>query len=620
MYGGVFSPLLGFLGLVTLSCSDPNDGNDAGESEASQSSEAEDPIPEAPVFTRDVAPIVYENCTVCHHEGGAGPFPLLNYGDVAKRARQIADVTASRYMPPWLPDPKANHFQGERVLRAGEIATIARWVEQGTPEGDPAELPAAPKFSDDWQLGEPDLVVTMPEPFLLPADGPDVYRNFVVPIPLERSRFVRGMELRPGNPQAAHHAFMLVDSTRESRRLDALDLEPGFPGMDTGGGATSPGGHFISWQPGKRPSLSPPGMSWRLAKGSDLVLQMHMQTTGKEERIQASVAYYFTDEAPRKTPYKIVLRSTEIDIPPGEAAHVVESSYRLPVAADVLAVIPHAHYLGKQLHGYATLPDGSRRWLLKIDDWDFNWQGDYRYREPLSLPKGTILTQRFTYDNSAENPRNPHSPPERVTYGLETTDEMGELWLQLLPHSAEDYLTLQRDYGRLTLERNIRFYGARVAANPASASDHAKLGKAQFALGKLSEAQRSLAKAIELDPSQGEPFYLLGMIEVRRNNLARAWKGFETCLAKQPQHIGALNGLGMLALRSENLPAALQYFRAAEQADPENDTVLYNLGMVLVRLGRLEEGIPFLEKCLAIDPAKQAAADLLSQARARLRN
>ncbi len=570
-------------------------------------------VPQHPVFTRDIAPIVFENCSLCHRPGEAAPFSLLTYKDVAKRARQISEVTTSRFMPPWLPDPKANHFEGERFLTEVEIETIAKWVAQGSPEGAPEDLPETPQFTNGWQLGEPDLVVTLKEEFTLPADGEDVYRNFVIPIPLDQAKFVKAMQLRPGNPKAVHHAFMLIDSTGESQRLDQTDSLPGYPGMDVGTGASSPSGHFISWQPGKQASFSPSGMSWRLAPGTDLVLQLHMKTTGKEELVQPSVGFYFTDEAPKKTPFKIVLRSTEIDIPPGTSSYPVESSYKLPVDIHVLGVIPHAHYLGKKLQGIATLPNGERRSLMKIDDWDFNWQGDYRYKKPIFLPKGTVISQHFTYDNSTDNPRNPHHPPRRVTYGPQTTDEMCELWLQLLPSSRKDYEILNRDYRRTSMKQSVEFYQARIASDPTSARDHTKLGKAQLALGQTQDAITSITRAIELDPGEGEPHYILGMLSVRNQDMRSALKHFKNCVLNQPNHVAALNGLGMLSLRTKDLPAALSYFSKAEEANPENDAVLYNLGLTLARLNRPQEAIPHLKKALLINPAKESAVALLKK-------
>ena len=570
-------------------------------------------VPEHPVFTRDIAPIVFDNCSLCHRPGEAAPFSLLTYQDVAKRARQISEVTTSRFMPPWLPDPEANHFEGERILTEVEIETIAKWAEQGAPEGNPEDLPDAPQFTDGWQLGEPDLIVTMEEGFKLPADGEDIYRNFVIPIPVDKAKFVKAMELRPGNPRAVHHAFMLVDSTDESRRLDQTDPLPGYSGMDSGTGASSPSGHFISWQPGKQASFSPPGMSWRLAPSTDLVLQLHMKTTGKEELVQPSVGFYFTDEPPKRIPYKIVLRSTKIDIPPGTSDYPVESSYKLPVDVHVLGVIPHAHYLGKKLQGFATLPNGERKSLMKIDEWDFNWQGDYRYKKPIFLPKGTAISQHFTYDNSAENPRNPNSPPKRVTYGPQTTDEMCELWFQLLPSSQQDYITLNRDYGRTSIEQSIDFYQARIASDPASARDHTKLGKAQLALGRTQDAIVSITRSIALDPSDGEPHYLLGMLSVQNKDMQSALKHFQNCVQNQPNHVAALNGLGMIALRTKKFPVALDYFSKAEKAAPENDAVLYNLGLTLMRLNRPQEAVPHLKKALIINPAKKSAVELLKQ-------
>jgi Flp pilus assembly protein TadD len=560
--------------------------------------------------------VVFKHCAPCHRPGEVAPFPLLSYEDARKRARQIAEVTAARQMPPWMPVEGFGTFVGERRLSAHEIDLISRWAEAGAPEGDPAETPGPPEFVTGWQLGEPDLVAAMPEPFLLPAEGLDVYRNVVLAHSLDQPRFVRAIEFRPGDTSAVHHTFVLVDPGKTSRRLDEAAPGAGYPGMDPGGGAQSPGGHFISWQPGKIPNPGRDGFAWRLSPGMDIVAQLHLRPTGKPENVQVRVGFYFTDSPPTHTPYKIVLATKEIDIPAGSPETVIENRYILPVDAFVLGVVPHAHYLAKQLHGFATLPDGSTRWIIRIDDWDFDWQGDYQLANPLPLPKGSVITQRFTYDNSADNPQNPNSPPVRVTYGTQSTDEMAELWLQLLPARPGELPDLQRDYARwnLTLQRDA--LERAVAAGTATPRDHTTLAKVLITAGELDAALAHLDQAIAAAPAEPEPYFLLGVAATRRDDLAAARQAFEGAVQRDPAHAGALNGLGTIALRNGDLGAAASYYRRALASDPEQPIALANLGLVLLRQGNPSEAIPLLESALALDPDSPSARANLERARA----
>jgi tetratricopeptide (TPR) repeat protein len=548
-----------------------------------------DVAPEKPTFTRDVAPILFKNCVTCHRPGESAPFNLLTYQDARKKAKTIVEVTASGYMPPWLPVAGYGVFEGEQRLSAREIETLRRWHVQGMAEGAAAEMPSPPRFTSGWQLGEPDVIVELPEPFTLPAEGRDVYRNFVIPVPIAEPRYVSAMEFRPGNPQIVHHAFMLVDTTSESRRLDAQDAESGFEGMNPGPGAHSPQGHFISWQPGKTARRSPSGMAWRIAPGTDLVLQVHMKPSGKIEHLQPKVGIFFTTEPPTKTPFKLVLTTDEIDIAAGETAWRLEQRYTLPVAVNVLGILPHAHYLGKQLHAFAILPDGSKRWLLRIDNWDFNWQGDYRYAEPVALPKGSVLVQDFSYDNSAGNPHNPHQPPQRVTRGSQTTDEMGELWLQLLPANDSEFKTLNRDVLRYTAERRSSELERRAAAGKAIPHDLTELGRALVPLGRIDDAMRWLRQAIAADPAEAEAHYLLGFLLAQRNEPEAAKRSLERAIDIRPDHPAALNGLGLLHLADNDPAHAIELFRHAAAADPQNPTPLTNLARALATAGQRSE-------------------------------
>lgn len=385
-------------------------------------------------FSRDVAPILYKHCIGCHRAGEAGPFPLLSYGDSSKRATLIAQVTASRHMPPWKPAPGYGDFSGARVLTTAEIATLGAWAKAGAPEGNAAEAPIAPPASS-LKITQPDLVAQMSKPFTVPADGPDLYRCFAIPLELDANRYVDAIEFRPGNPKVVHHALFFLDRTRVARKKEA-DPGGGYPCFGAPG--FLPGGGLGGWSPGSPPIRMPEDASAVLTRQADLVLQLHFHPTGKPETVQSSVAFSFTDRAPRRRLMDIALGSRNIDIPAGQKAHKVTDRFTLPVAVEAIGIIPHAHFICKEMKGLARLPDGSTRWLIWIRDWDFNWQEHYRYRRPLQLPEGTRLEMEFAYDNSAGNARNPSQPPRRVQWGPDSSDEMAGLHVQVFAAKESD--------------------------------------------------------------------------------------------------------------------------------------------------------------------------------------
>ncbi|SRR5579883_903082 len=382
-------------------------------------------------FSHDVAPILYRHCAPCHHPGAVAPFSLIQYPDVAKRAHLIAAVTARRYMPPWL--PAAPHFQNERRLSEAEIAILQRWAAAGAPQGDAKETPAPPAFAGDWPLGTPGLAVEMRAEFAVPADGPDLYQCFVIPLETAPERYVKAVDIRPGNPRVVHHALLFQDLTREARRRDHGS---GYPCFGTPGFLPARG--LGGWTPGKQPVPQPPGMAETLYPRADLVLQVHYHPIGKPESDRTQVALYFTPDQPRRRLMDVGLESNRIDIPAGDAHYRVTDHFTFPVAVDVIGVIPHAHYICRDMRGTAILPGGARRTLIHIPEWDFNWQDQYRYPAPIRLPAGTRVEMEFTYDNSAANPRNPNHPPQRVVYGPATTDEMAGLHLEVVPVNDKD--------------------------------------------------------------------------------------------------------------------------------------------------------------------------------------
>ena len=407
-----------------------------------------------PTWSDGVASLVYGHCASCHRPRGSAPFSLLTYEEAAAKAGRIAKATGSRYMPPWLPDPEVGDFAGNRRLDEDQIELLRLWAEAGSPAGDPA-APPPPVFTSAWTLGDPDLVVDFPE-YTVPPEGRDLYQNLVARAPVGEARWVRTLDLRPGNNRVVHHARMMLDTTSSSRELAEEDAGTGLEVMHVSTHARNPDGFFIGWTPGKVPYGGRNDLAWRLEPGTDLVLQAHLRPTGKPEVIRPQAGLYFADAPPARTPTLVLLRSLDIDIAPGDTAFVVEYSYRLPVDVDVLSIYPHAHYVGKRLEVWAVLPNGRRRDFIRISDWNFNFQDEYRYRSPVRVPAGSILTMHYTYDNSSANPRNPFDPPRRIVAGLQSTDEMAELLLQVLPSDSDDLETLNEDLDRFYYQERLR--------------------------------------------------------------------------------------------------------------------------------------------------------------------
>ena len=610
--------LFGFVWMVWMGCKEPDPPDTRRSPPVSMSEgkpQAYVPRPAGQLsFNKHIAPLVFHNCATCHRPGGAGPFDLLSYSDVRRHGKTIVSVTQSRYMPPWQPEPGYGEFIGERRLSVDQIGMLEQWVAEGAAEGDPADLPGVPQWPDGWFLGEPDLVVTMPRPYTLAAEGPDVFRMFVIPVPLKSKRYVRALELRPGNPRVVHHAVGLVDPTSRSRHLDDEDRRPGFEGMRSTQFARPPDGHFLGWTPGKVPMESAEGMAWRLQEGADLVWELHMLSSGKPERIQPSVGLYFTDEAPTRTPFILGLGSRTIDIPAGEKEYRIEDSYVLPVAVEVLGVYPHAHYLGKQMRAFARLPDGTRRWLISIQDWDFNWQDEYLYREPILLPRGTRLSMRYSYDNSADNIRNPHNPPRRVLFGPNSSDEMGDLWVQVLTESKADLVRLQRDYASKDIERTIAGHRHSLRIRPHDAEAHDHLGQALQSQGKIEDAIRHYRRALQLLPSYAEAHSDLANALFEQGNSDDAIQHFLEALEIKPDLVEAHYNLGGALLALGNTKEAIAAFQQALQIEPEFAKAHNNLGIVFAQQGDVDRAYSHFERAVAIDPDYAEAHNNLGNA------
>jgi Flp pilus assembly protein TadD len=578
------------------------------------------------VTFNEIAPILFSNCAECHHPGGSGPFSLLTYVEARKRAGQIAAVTARRYMPPWPPEPGYVEIAGERRLTDEQIQVLQEWVAQGAPEGDTAHLPPVPTYHEGWELGEPDLVVKMARPYMLRAGGSDAFRNFVFRLPIASTRYLSAVEILPGNKKVVHHANIVIDRTQWARHLDGQDGEIGFPGMDVQveDKRFEPDSHFLFWKPGTVPVREPDDMALRIDPGTDLILNIHLFPSGKPEPIQPSIGLYFTDHVPTKFPMLLQLEHDgALDIPPGVKDFVVTDELQLPADVQVLGVYPHAHYLGKDVQGYATLPDGTRQWLIRIKDWNIGWQAVYRFARPIFLPKGSTLAMRYTYDNSDGNVRNPNHPPLRVMAGNRSSDEMAHLWIQVLPPHPEDRKLLQEALMRQRLRKYpddlfahanlgavlqsmgrldeaVLNFGEALRIKPDDATVHNNLGGALVSMGRLEEATSHFREALRSSPEYMDAHYNLGNSLLAAGKPEEAIPHFREVLRVNPDDANVHNDLGSAFVMQGKLAEAAREFERALRLDPENAYAYYNLGYVLARQGKLAEAQHHLEHALRL--------------------
>jgi peroxiredoxin len=398
----------------------------------------------AVTFTRDVAPILFANCVECHRPGGIGPFELTSYDKATLWCSDLVAFTKDGSMPPWKLVEGWGEFQHPRRLAKSDIATLEKWVALGCPKGNDADMPKVPTFSEGWSMGTPDVILEMPEPYELAAEGPDEYRHFVIPTNFDDDVYITAIDILAGNPRVDHHVIVFLDPKGASERLDKADPLPGY--LTSGGGpgfvaTTALGG----WAPGVVPTPLPPGVVRIIPKGARIVLQMHYHKSGRPEMDQTKIGLYLAKEKPKRlvrdiavTPLSALpmLQNLPIGnrkIPANNDHYVVGETMVVPEEIDVISVRPHMHLIGREMKLTATLPDGRVEQLMYIKNWDFNWQENYYYAKPVRIPKDTKLTLQAVFDNSEKNPSNPSMPPKDVGWGEATTDEMAFCFLEVLP-------------------------------------------------------------------------------------------------------------------------------------------------------------------------------------------
>ena len=399
-------------------------------------------------YNQHIAGLIQANCVECHRQNGIAPFHLENYIQARNFGPVIAHVTKERIMPPWQADPGSGHYLNERLLSDHQIELIQNWVDQGAKEGkSETAIPPPNVNTSQWRLGPPDIVIRMPEPFDIPASGPDIYRYFVVENAIPEDLEIATVDFKPGDPSVVHHSNFFVDYGKKARKMAAKDPEPGFSVFGTGGffsywDKDNTAAGLGAWAPGGNPIRYPDGIGITLPGGADFVFEIHYHPTGKKTRDQSELGIYLADKRITKPVSSLFVGTSQVDIPAGAKDYQRYFWMELPAKMELVDIAPHMHYLGTRAEVDAVLPNGEKISLLKAD-WDFRWQGAYYYREPLTLPKGTKIEALVQYDNSSDNPYNPYDPPVRATWGWGTDQEMGELYLTVLTDSESDLEKLQ---------------------------------------------------------------------------------------------------------------------------------------------------------------------------------
>lgn len=392
-------------------------------------------------FSEHIAPIVFDHCVSCHRPGEIGPMPLTNYSEVASQGTMIEYVTDIRYMPPWRPDHTYSTFRDENWLTDEEISMISEWVSNGMPEGNPALTPPLPVFPEGSQVGVPDLVLTMEQPYLHLGTNTDQYQIFVLPTGLTEDRDIEAIEVRPDNKDICHHAILGVDVSGIAAQLDAQDPEYGY--TQFGGFGFDPEDQFFSaWVPGASPMVFPPTLGKLLPAGSDLLLQMHYGPSSIDQEDQTSINIFFADDPVIRYVQTYAVNPTNLEelfiIPPSEVT-AFHGTYTVPLNVSVIGVAPHAHLLGKSFELYATSPDNNDTIpLIHIPEWNFNWQGFFAYPNLTLVPAGYTIHYIGEYDNTLANPFNPNNPPQWSSWGEGTEDEMYLCYIQWVPYLPGD--------------------------------------------------------------------------------------------------------------------------------------------------------------------------------------
>ena len=476
---------------------------------------------------------------------------------------------------------------------------------KGAAPGNPSEHLLIAQGTRGWPLGEPDLIVKLRAPYLLPLEDSDVFRNFVIPNVTSSDRYVRALEFRLGNHEVVHHAEFRLDETDASWQRDNEEPGTGYEGMDNST-AHYPDGHFVNWVPGKRAAELPEELAWRLPAHADLVVQLHMMPSGFEEIIDPQIGLYFADELPKLNPQVIWLGSRWLPIEAGDTNFVARDSYELPIDVDVLSVLPHCHFICKDIKAWAVLPDGSQQWLARIEEWDFYRQNSSRFKRPLSLPRGTIVTMEFGFDNSSGNERNPNNPPKDIEFGPLSSNEMADLWIQVIPRHELESGSLKRFSARHLQQRIIERQERLVELEP-DVNRHIELALSYRRASQLDKAVARLQEALELAPENITVLESLAIALTDVGRLDDALNHWRRCVQLDPNDSRAHLNLGIALGFSNQVVEAVSHLKLATQLDPAFAPAYFRLGRAQSYLGRFDDALLSFRAALTLDPHEPSA-------------
>lgn len=380
---------------------------------------------QTPTWANDIAPILYANCTSCHNPNGIAPFSLMDYNDAANNAIDIANETQARTMPPWPPDTNYTRFSHERSLNQGQIQAISDWVNAGMPSGNLSQAPPQPVYSGNAVITSPDLVSQMPDYSVTTAT--DLYRCFVIPSGVSTTEYITKVEVLPGNRNIVHHVLVFQDQSQTCVNLDNADPGPGYTWFGDVGSSTAT--LIAGWVPGQGAYELPANMGIKLLPNSYIVMQVHYPggTVGQLDSTQ--VRFTFSGNTVREVFLNPVINHTTsiTNGPlyiPADSVRTFHAEEYANINATIISAAPHMHLIGTNIVNFAIDPSNDTIPLIRINDWDFHWQGFYTYRQPVHVPYGSTVHAYATYDNTLNNPHNPNNPTEDVSVGESTEDEM----------------------------------------------------------------------------------------------------------------------------------------------------------------------------------------------------